>query len=698
MATDLILGTAGHIDHGKTSLIRALTGTDTDRLPEEKRRGITIELGFAELPLGDVRLGIVDVPGHERFVRTMLAGATGIDLAMLVVAADDSIKPQTREHLDILRLLDLEAGVIALTKCDLVDGDWLELVEAEIRELVRPTFLADAPIVRTSTVTGLGIDELRGELARAAARVAERRAESLSQNRPGEGDRHSESFQFSVFSFQSSEKRATDESPRTKQNEPVPDGFGTGSRPTAHAPFRMAIDRSFSLAGHGTVVTGSVSSGMARVGDELVVEPGEIQVRVRSLHNHDRPVEEVHRGQRAACNLAGVHHDTLGRGQLLAAVGHLKPSRLITARLQTVADAGAVAVAIKNRSRVRLHVGTAEVMSVVRLLDRDLLDAGQSGPAQLFLSEPVAVVWGQPLVVRSESPVVTIGGGHVLDPNAEKIRRPDEEVLRMLDDLASGDRTVRASAALFFAGLRPRKPDDLARLAGIDNGAEVCAELLARGELIEMVISPSRRVSLHHRAYERLADRIAGVLKKMHDREPLRVVIDRSRLMHLLEWLGDDALVSAVLARMRDEGRIRLTDATVALEGCGPKLSANEQKLLAQLIERFRTAGIESPSIQQCRELAVRNQASVPQLLKLAAASGELVEIAPEYFLHREVVNRLQQTLREKMAGGPGMKVSQIRELLGTTRKYAVPICEYLDQIGYTIREGDVRALADQRG
>jgi selenocysteine-specific elongation factor len=613
-------------------------------LPEEKRRGITIELGFAELPLGDVRLGIVDVPGHERFVRTMLAGATGIDLAMLVVAADDSIKPQTREHLDILRLLDLEAGVIALTKCDLVDGDWLELVEAEIRELVRPTFLADAPIVRTSTMTGQGIDELKRELALAAARVAAQRS-------------HAES----------------------------------------HAPFRMAVDRSFSLAGHGTVVTGSVSSGTARVGDELVVEPGEIRVRVRSLHNHDRPVEEVHRGQRAACNLAGVHHDALGRGQLLASPGHLQASRLITAQLKTVDDAGTIAPAIKNRSRVRLHVGTAEVMSVVRLLDRDRLEAGQSGPAQLFLSEPVAVVWGQPLVVRSESPVATIGGGHVLDASAEKIRRPDEEVLQLLGDLASGDSKARAAAALFFAGLRPWKPEDLARLAGIDNGADLCAELVARGDLIEMTISPSRRVSLHRRVYERLADRISGVLKKMHDREPLRVALDRSRLMHLLEWLGDDALVSAILGRMRDERRIRLEAATVALEGAGPKLSANEQKLLAQLVERFRTAGIESPSVQECRELAVRNQASVPQLLKLAAASGELVEIAPEYFLHREVEMGLRDTLRERMADGTGMTVSQIREILGTTRKYAVPICEYLDQIGYTVREGDLRVLANQR-
>ena len=275
MTTDLILGTAGHIDHGKTSLIRALTGVNTDRLPEEKKRGITIELGFAELSVGPYRLGIVDVPGHERFVRNMLAGATGMDLALLVVAADDSIKPQTREHLDILRLLDLRSGVIAITKCDLADPDWVSLVEEEVRDLVADTFLAAAPIVRTSVSPATGIEQLREELERAAARAAESR-------------------------------------PRAAQN----------------APFRMAIDRAFTIAGHGTVVTGSVSSGEVQLGQELAIEPGGLQVRVRGLQNHDRSAEQVHRGQRAAINVAGIHHERVERGQELATEGHLQPSRL----------------------------------------------------------------------------------------------------------------------------------------------------------------------------------------------------------------------------------------------------------------------------------------------------------------------------------------------------------------------------------
>ena len=272
MSVDLILGTAGHIDHGKTSLIRTLTGVDTDRLPEEKLRGITIELGFAQLVLGNYRLGIVDVPGHERFVRNMLAGATGMDLALLVVAADDSVKPQTREHLDVLRLLDLPAGVIALTKCDLADADWMALVEDEVRELVAGTFLAQAPIIRTSTVTGAGLDAPREALTAAAQRANT-----------------------------------------------------TGRAARLEMPLRMPIDRSFTVAGYGTVVTGSVSSGRAAVGDRLIIEPGHIEVRVRGLQNHQQAVEEIHSGQRAAVNLAGVRHDQIRRGQELASPGYLAP-------------------------------------------------------------------------------------------------------------------------------------------------------------------------------------------------------------------------------------------------------------------------------------------------------------------------------------------------------------------------------------
>jgi selenocysteine-specific elongation factor len=643
MLTDLILGTAGHIDHGKTSLVKALTGVDTDRLPEEKRRGITIELGFAELVLDDgqgggFRLGIVDVPGHERFVRNMLAGATGMDLAMLVVAADDSVKQQTREHLDILRMLNLEAGVIALTKCDLPDASWIELVEEEVRELVRGTFLAEAPIVRCSSVTGEGLDALRRELLAAAQRVAA----SVQQRRVA-------------------------------------------------GPFRMAIDRTFTIAGHGTVVTGSVASGQARAGDELVIEPGGIAARIRGVQQHDRTVEEIHRGQRAAINLAGIHHETIARGHELASPGYLIPSRRITVRLTALAD---LPRPLKSRSRARLHVGTAEVMASVVLLDQDELKPGESALAQLLLRQSVVATWNQPFVLRSESPVMTIGGGRVLDPHAERIRRDERSRLDALQRLEDGDATVRAAAALYLFGLRPWKPTDLVRMAGVDDAESVIARLRERGELVEIRISATRTMWLARQTLLDLAERVETTLAKLHQHFPLNTMIDRSRLLNRFAYLDNPPLVEAVLERMVREKKLRVSERGVALAGHGPQLSANEQKLVDEIVERFRAAGFQPPTVPELQKSVTKNQAVVPKLVELAAAEGHLIAVSGEFYLHREMESRLRESLGVELAGGKGLTMSEIRERLETTRKYAVPICEYLDRVGFTRREGDLRFLA----
>ena len=393
MTTDLILGTAGHIDHGKTSLIRVLTGVDTDRLPEEKKRGITIDLGFAELCVGAYRLGIVDVPGHERFVRNMLAGATGMDIALLVVAADDSIKPQTREHLDILRLLDLRCGVIAITKCDLAEPDWIELVEEEIRDLVAGSFLEQAPIVRTSAASGDG-HRFAARRIGAGGPAARRRRGPETRNRLP-----------SAWPL-IAPLRSPDMEP--------------------WSPAASAVDRC-------NWVTSWRSNRAA------------CSVRVRGLQNHDRTTTQVHRGQRAAINLAGIHHERIDRGQELATPGHLRPSRLLTARLRAV---DSLARPIKNRSRVRVHVGTAEILATVVLLDTDQVAAGQPALCQLFLASAAVTTWNQPFVLRSESPVQTVGGGQVLVPESDRLARHDADVLQKLVDLTSDQPLVRASAAL----------------------------------------------------------------------------------------------------------------------------------------------------------------------------------------------------------------------------------------------------------
>ena len=407
MPRDLILGTAGHIDHGKTSLVKALTGIDCDRLPEEKARGITIDIGFARLDLGDFRLGIVDVPGHERFIKNMLAGATGIDLAVLVVAADDSVMPQTREHLEILRLLGLRHGLVALTKCDLMDQTSREVVELEVRDLVQGSFLEHAPILQTSAHTGEGLPQLRTALTEICRSIEER---------------------------------------------------------TGTEWFRLNIDRSFIVQGHGTVVTGSVISGQLQVGEELAWLPRGDLVRVRSLQNHDQPVEEVHRGQRAAINLAGVHHEDVLRGQELATPGYLVPSRVVSVRLHCLADARRP---IKHRAPVRFHIGTAEVMSTVSLLDADTIEPGGWGLAQVFLDEAITATWGQPFVVRGPSATHTLGGGQVLQPVAHKVRRRHLEMMQRIESLWTGRAEERAQAVAWFGGFAGFTAADLVRSANI---------------------------------------------------------------------------------------------------------------------------------------------------------------------------------------------------------------------------------------
>jgi selenocysteine-specific elongation factor len=449
------------------------------------------------------------------------------------------------------------------------------------------------------------------------------------------------------------------------------------------------------VAGHGTVVTGSVSSGTARVGDELVIEPGSMKVRLRGLQNHDQQVAAVHRGQRAAMNLAGVHHDQLGRGQEVCAAGHLVPSRLLTVDLALLESAPRP---LKHRRRLRVHVGTAELLAQVSLLEGEQIAPGERGAAQLFLRDPAVTVWSQPLVIRSESPVMTIGGGRVLDPNAERIRRADAEQLEMIQRLRSGDPVARSSAALYFNGWRPWQPGDLPRTAGVGAYQDTYQALVDRGDVRPITLSPSRTLIVHQRIFQRLTQRMLQVLDKLHDAHPLRTVLDRAWLAQRFEYLPDPALLAEGLRQLQAEGKATVTPKGIALVGRGPKLSQNEQKLLNRLVDDFRQAGFEAPSVKQYQQAVSKNQDSVPQLLALAAANGDLVEISSEFYLHSEIEHASRRRLAERMTASDGLTMSEIREILNTTRKYAVPFCEYLDRIGFTERRGDLRVLAMPAG
>jgi selenocysteine-specific elongation factor len=630
-----VLGTAGHIDHGKTALVRALTGIDTDRLPAEKQRGITIDLGFASLDLGEYHLALIDVPGHERFIRNMLAGATGLDLAMLVVAADDSVMPQTREHLEILRLLGMSAGVIVLTKCDLAEATWVDLVEDDVRALVKGTFLEGAKIIRTSAVAGQGIDELKAALLDVCAATKPERDSGV---------------------------------------------------------LRMAIDRSFSVAGHGTVVTGTVASGSIAVGDEIVLQPQGRPVRVRGLHRHDQPVEKLGRGSRAAVNLTGIHHTEVHRGNELTASGYVEPSRVLSVEVAESQDALRT---LRHRGRYKLHLGTAEVSTVLSILDRD--ESATQGPrlAQLLLAEPVVAVHGEPFVLRVESPPATAGGGHVLDPWPRRLRRRDHEAIARLDRMRSTDSSERLPAALAALGLSNCSDRKLSALTGLPIGEleSAVASLSNSGGLVELPTGPRRSVRVLTEVVAELEDRVLRALARLHLLRPRQSSIPRGMLASAFPDLPGAATLNAVVERLLARGAVISTARTLALQNHSPKLSQAERTLKHQLAELIRAGGISPPDVDALAAATGAKKSVVAELLALLRDEQSIVEISQDIFLDYEVEGQVCRRVVDRLSDGSSVTMSELRELLDTTRKYAVPIGEYLDKIGVTRREGDVRRL-----
>jgi selenocysteine-specific elongation factor len=636
--SDLVIGTAGHIDHGKTALVRALTGVDTDRLPAEKQRGITIDLGFAALDLGESQLALIDVPGHERFIRNMLAGATGLDLAMLVVAADDSVMPQTREHLEILRFLGLSAGVVALTKCDLADPSWLSLVEEDVRALVAGTFLERAPIVRTSATNGLGIEALRDTLR------------SLAK-----------------------------------------------SAPARHDPglFRMAIDRAFTVSGHGTVVTGTVASGSVSVGDDLEWFPERRTVRVRGIQRHDRAETRVGRGARAAVNLVGVHHTEVRRGQEIALPGYLEPTRTLSVELRGGDDAQRP---LRHRGRYRLHIGTAEVAATLSILDSNELRAGEASLGQLFLGEPVVAVHGQPFVIREESPPATLGGGRILEPSGRRIRRRDLDARARLERRRSPEPTDRVAAALDSFGLQSPSDRALCRETGLSLAelSVATSRLATEGAIVTLAVGPRRKITIPAEVATRLEDRVIRALGRLHDARPRHNAVARAHLSAELPDLENESLVAAILDRLEEQKKVILDTRTAALSGHTPTLSQGERKLLNELSEAIRGGGFSPPDVAALGLLAGARAAVVPDLLALLVDEERVVEIAPGLYFDFETVAELRRRVVKRLSGDTTMTMAALRDLLNTTRKYAVPIGEYLDSIGLTVRDGDTRRLGNR--
>ncbi len=622
----VVVGTAGHIDHGKTQLVKALTGIDTDRLREEKERGITIDLGFAHMELSpQMQIGIVDVPGHERFVRNMVAGASGIDLVMLVIAADEGVMPQTREHLAICQFLGVERGLVVLTKSDLVDEDWLEMVSHDVEAFLEGTFLEDAPVVATSAVTGEGMEELGDRLLDLCLQVP-------------------------------------------------PRGKGIS--------FRIPIDRAFLIKGFGLVVTGTVCSGCVRVGDTLGILPQGMDVRVRGLQIHGRHVEEVGPGCRAAINLAGVDKGDLERGSVLVTPGHFLPTSFLDITLRLLPRTRP----LKNWTRVRFHWGTGETMGRVRLLDRDLLRPGDEAGVRVHLEEPVVTAAGDAFVVRSFSPVMTVGGGRILDsnPSTQAIKR--RILAERLQGLVGRPDDERVPLFLLWAGDRGM------------NFQEILLKTLHQRDvegILEDLEKEGRVLALegryfHREALEGLKSKVLDSLRDFFQGKTLRSFVSREELAHRV-WKGDEKVFAALLEEMAREGRVVLGSEGVSLPQAGPRLSPQEGKWLSFIQGVFRERGFTPPFLKEVFERGDIPPEKGWDLAKVLLEKGELVKVSREIFLDsfwlRKMVDRLEGFFSDKEE----LSVGEFKDLLGISRKYAVPYLEFLDAQGYTRRVGSVR-------
>jgi selenocysteine-specific elongation factor len=628
----IIVGTAGHIDHGKSSLIEALTGTHPDRLEEEKRRGITIDLGFAFLEEAGIRFGFVDVPGHERFVGNMLAGAAGIDLVLLVISAEESIKPQTREHFDICRLLGIQRGVVALTKSDLVDSDTLELVRLELEDFLRGSFLENAPIVPVSAKTANGLAELKKAMVHQAQQI-----------------------------------------------------IGKDSRRS----FRLPIDRAFAVKGFGSVVTGTLISGHVSPEDEVELFPKAMKLRVRGVHSGGKNVERAEAGQRTALNLAGIDHQTLKRGMSLAAPGRFRATRRVDVKLRLLPGVRK----LKNHALVHFHSGSFECMAEIILFEGGELLAGHELFAQLRLKQTVLVLPGDRFIIRQSSPLVTIGGGEVLDPLARRPRIREAPRQEFLKTIERGDRAeiLEALAQRSLFGLP--QSDIPARTGWTDAEIQETIRRVTAAKRIRLI--PAEPLLLYGTAqFDELKNKIAEKVGLFHKENPLLPGISREELRSALARRLRPELFRAALEELAFQKQIVLQGESVKRAGAQISLLPDEVKAKDQIEGAFATAGLAVPSVKEVLgKLSVETRRA-EKLLQILLREKALHRVTPDLIFHRQALAEL----RSKLAGyretkGERISVPAFKDLTGITRKYAIPLLEYLDRERVTRRQGDERVI-----
>lgn len=646
----LVLGTAGHIDHGKTSLVRALTGIDCDRLEEEKRRGITIELGFAwtELPDGE-RLGIVDVPGHERFVKNMVAGAAGVDFVMLVIAADEGVMPQTREHLDICTLLGITHGFVALTKIDMVDAQWLDLVQEDIRAFLKGSFLEHAPIFPVSSVTGEGLDALRAYIQRCAAEIPPRRPTDL---------------------------------------------------------FRLPIDRVFGMKGHGTVVTGTVISGSLESGEELSAMPEGIAVRARALQRHGAAAEVVRAGQRCAVNVQGAETDSLRRGQVLARPGSLFPSRRWLLQLSCLPSAPR---ALRQRTEVHFHHGTQECAARVVFFDRDRLAPGESCLAELRFPQPLAGVFGDHCVIRAYSPLRTVAGGSIVSPLPPELRARDPrrahnlELFRQLAGLATPARLAEDGGMALVLAIM-----DICHVQGCDvptlqvlSGLpapqlhKLLVDLASRGKLL--CWNKEQRQWIDGEAFNQLMQSACARAGELHRKTPLKPTHSQGAVCagwsknlppRLVQRVLESAVKKGLLVQEGDG--LRLPSHTVSLAG-------DQQGLRQKLLAAYEAGGMAPPNLKEVlAELDVSQKEAAP-VLRLLCEEKALVRVADGLYYAAAPLEEILNRTRQWFAGHDNLDLAGLKEITGLSRKFLIALLEYMDREKITVRVGDARHLRSRQ-
>ena len=629
----VIIGTAGHVDHGKTLLVKALTGIDTDRLVEEKKRGITIELGFAHLDFDDgTQAGIVDVPGHEKFIKNMLAGAGGIDLAMLVVAADEGFMPQTVEHLGILSLLGIQDGLVVITKCDMADPEWVEMVKEDVRTHVEGTFLEGKPVFTVSAYTGQGIPELRQALKELVQKAAEK---------------------------------------------------------NMRTPFRLPIDRVFSVDGFGTVVTGTLIEGSVSNGDMAEILPGGVQARVRNLQVHDRDVETAYAGQRVAINLAGVKKADLGRGDVIARPGSVRTSLMLDARLQNLKNSQRT---ILSGSQVHLYHGSAVRLCKVVLLDRDALQPGESCYAQLRLTEEIAAKRGDRFVIRFYSPLETIGGGVVLDDLPRRHKRGDQAVLEALAIRESGSEDDQLVQLVAEHGHSLPTLEKLAAPQNLDREelGRSLEELTSAGKVLQPL--PGRYLAAS--VFDAIWDSCRGLLEQYHRQNPLHAGMKVAELRQKLLKNTDQAVADAILAALAREGKIKAVADRYALADFAVHLTKRQSAIREKLLQTYRKAGLEVPGLDEViASFPPAEQGDCRQVVESLVSGGGLVMLTPQLCLHSQVYAQVCDKTRDFMAEHQELTLAEFRDLLGTSRKYALAVLEYYDKNKILKKDGDVRRL-----